>query len=175
LLVISTINGHGAISIGNILRVLEEYQVKRVTTIVAGGLLTTDPATAVAAEAKLLELGCAGVFVGDSAWERFDEFLKRRNMHTGCLLPMRALFVPKSLFEIAISMCYVELAGQFLILKRSWAGRCLLGACSMLAGTDTAHSLHNVVLSNPLKMLPQTGSYRTSPRTKNRRCRTEGC
>src|SRR4051812_28389520 len=69
----------------------------------------------------------------------------------------------------------VELAGQFLILKKSWAGRCLLGACSMLAGTDTAHSLHSVVLSNPLKMLPQTGSYRTSPRTKNRRCRTEGC
>src|SRR3954447_8351335 len=30
----------------------------------------------------------------------------------------------------------------------------------MLVGADTAHSLHSVVLSNPLKMFTQTGSKR---------------
>ena len=77
LLVISSINGHGAISLGEVVHTLEEYQVKRSTTIVAGGLLTTDPATAGAAERELLDLGLAGVFTGADAWPRFDSFLAR--------------------------------------------------------------------------------------------------
>jgi len=32
----------------------------------------------------------------------------------------------------------------------------------MLVGADTAHSLHSVVLSNPLKMFTQTGSQKTA-------------
>src|SRR4051812_11797518 len=47
---------------------------------------------------------------------------------------------------------------QFSVLRRSLAERCLLGACSMLAGAVTAHPLHCAVLSNPLKLLTQTGS-----------------
>src|SRR4051794_11947752 len=34
----------------------------------------------------------------------------------------------------------------------------------MLVGTDTAHSLHSVVLSNPLKMFTQTGSQQETHR-----------
>ena len=77
LLVISSINGHGAISMSAVIRALEEYQVKRSTTIIAGGLLTTDPTRSGIAAAELVELGCSGVFSGDDAWIRFDRFIKR--------------------------------------------------------------------------------------------------
>ncbi|MGA8907223.1 MAG: cobalamin-dependent protein [Acidobacteriaceae bacterium] len=82
LLAISTINGHGAISMAGVMQALEQYQVKRVAPIVVGGLLTTDPATLGHAEAELLQLGCAGVFTGDRAWERFDQFLRRIGINT---------------------------------------------------------------------------------------------
>lgn len=76
LVVISTINGHGALSMGAVMRTLESYQARRLATIVVGGLLTTDPALATAAEADLLALGCAGVFTGNDAWDRFDSFVE---------------------------------------------------------------------------------------------------
>jgi methylmalonyl-CoA mutase cobalamin-binding subunit len=93
LLVISSINGHGAISMTALMTVLEQYQVKRATTIVAGGLLTTDPALSAKAEAQLTETGCAGVFVGEDAWERFDRFLARR-AGKGRRLPPNDLWDP---------------------------------------------------------------------------------
>lgn len=77
LIVVSSINGHGAISMATVLRTLEEYQLKRVAPILIGGILTTDPATAAIAEGQLLDMGCSGVFTGDTAWQEFDSFIAR--------------------------------------------------------------------------------------------------
>jgi methylmalonyl-CoA mutase cobalamin-binding subunit len=72
LLAISTINGHGALSIAPILETLEQYQLKRAVKIVVGGLLTTDPALAPAAAQRLLDHGVDAVLTGADAWQRFD-------------------------------------------------------------------------------------------------------
>jgi methylaspartate mutase sigma subunit len=75
LLVVSTVNGHGVHSMMEVLRALEEYQVKRSIRIVIGGLLTTDPEDAKTAKSTLMSAGCSGVFTGPEAWSGFDEFL----------------------------------------------------------------------------------------------------
>lgn len=73
LLVISTVNGHGSISVPLIMQALELYQLNRTTKIVVGGLLTTDQASADRATRELNAAGCAGVFSGEAAWQDFDE------------------------------------------------------------------------------------------------------
>lgn len=75
LLVVSTVNGHGVHSMLEVLRTLEEYQVKRSIRIVIGGLLTTDPEKTKTAISTLMSAGCSGVFSGPEAWSSFDEFL----------------------------------------------------------------------------------------------------
>jgi methylaspartate mutase sigma subunit len=76
LLVVSTVNGHGVHSMMEVLRTLEEYQLKRSTRIVIGGLLTTDPEETKTAISTLISAGCSGVFTGPEAWSSFDEFLQ---------------------------------------------------------------------------------------------------
>lgn len=80
LVVFSSVNGHGALSLLPVLETLELYQVKRAAPIVAGGLLTTDPATLSQARSRLVEAGVAAVFSGSDAWTSFDAFLAARNM-----------------------------------------------------------------------------------------------
>jgi methylmalonyl-CoA mutase cobalamin-binding subunit len=72
LLAISTINGHGALSIAPILETLQDYQLKRAVKIVIGGLLTIDPAVAPSVAQRLLDQGADAVLTGDDAWQRFD-------------------------------------------------------------------------------------------------------
>ena len=76
LVVLSSINGHGALSLPAVLETLEHYQVKRTAPIVIGGLLTTDPKDTQAAATALTEVGAAGVFTGPQAWKDFDDFLR---------------------------------------------------------------------------------------------------
>lgn len=80
LVALSSLNGHGALSIPRLLATLERYQVKRLAPIVAGGLLTTDPAAAAGAAEALREAGLAAVFSGPAAWAAFDRFLARRRL-----------------------------------------------------------------------------------------------
>lgn len=77
LLALSSVNGHGAISIRALLAALEEAGLLGRFPIVAGGLLTTDPEQAARAAAELRQLGCAGVFVGEQAWTQFDAWLTK--------------------------------------------------------------------------------------------------
>jgi methylaspartate mutase sigma subunit len=78
LVVLSSINGHGALSLHAVLDTLEQYQVKRLAPIVAGGLLTTDPQEADPAAGLLTEAGLDAVFTGPDAWTRFDAYLAGR-------------------------------------------------------------------------------------------------
>lgn len=76
LLVISSINGHGEISIAQMLRELTPVLLATDTRVVAGGLLATDQAQSLRIERSLLSLGCSAVFGGDNAWSRFDAWLQ---------------------------------------------------------------------------------------------------
>lgn len=77
--VLSSINGHGALSLPLVLETLEHYQVKHTAPIVIGGLLTTDPADAQAAAARLADAGATATFSGPNAWNEFDDFLSLRH------------------------------------------------------------------------------------------------
>jgi methylaspartate mutase sigma subunit len=75
LVVLSSVNGHGALSLPSVLETLEQYQVRRLAPIVVGGLLTTNPALLPDAAIQLRQAGIAAVFAGDDAWTEFDRFL----------------------------------------------------------------------------------------------------
>lgn len=83
LVVFSSVNGHGALSLLPVLETLERYQVKRSAPIVAGGLLTTDPAALAEAQLGLIAAGISAIFAGPDAWTRFDAFLAARGLATG--------------------------------------------------------------------------------------------
>ncbi len=72
LLVITTVNGHGAASMPELMAELAKFQLLKSTSVIVGGILTVDVATASEAEKSINALGCSGVFTGDDAWRRFD-------------------------------------------------------------------------------------------------------
>lgn len=76
LLVISSINGHGGISIVQMLRDLTSILLLTETRVVAGGLLCTDQARSHELERLLLSHGCHAIFTGEHAWPRFDAWLQ---------------------------------------------------------------------------------------------------
>jgi methylaspartate mutase sigma subunit len=72
LVVLSSVNGHGGLSLLSVLETLDRYQLKRLAPIVAGGLLTTDPLALPDVAAALKYAGISAVFAGPNAWAAFD-------------------------------------------------------------------------------------------------------
>ena len=75
LVVISTVNGHGLMSLPPMLDLLDLYQARGLSRIVVGGLLTTRRTLTSNETASLRAGGIDGIFTGADAWERFDAYL----------------------------------------------------------------------------------------------------
>ncbi len=88
LVVISTVNGHGALSVPKVLDVLFQYQIQHLAPIAVGGLLTTEPDKAQGAARAIEDDSAAQVFIGEDAWHRFDRFLAERGPGGRFLAPV---------------------------------------------------------------------------------------
>lgn len=73
LVVVSTVNGHGAIEGAEIAQALRAQNSK--VALVIGGMLTTQPSEIVAATQALLDSGYNGVFSGANAWPEFVRYV----------------------------------------------------------------------------------------------------
>jgi methylaspartate mutase sigma subunit len=82
LLVVSSVNGHGAIEGRELIGHLVARQEAETAPVIIGGKLTLDPGTQEVAARDLLRLGYSEVFTGDEAVPRFLHYLDRLRTRT---------------------------------------------------------------------------------------------